>query len=73
MIGEREIKDVLEKEKGALGSENVKYFGTKFECYKVIYFGRREYITLSSRKYKTCLFIKSELLTNNQSNNIRIA
>ena len=40
VVGKREIKDVLEKEKGALGSENIKYLGTKFECYKikVIYF-----------------------------------
>jgi hypothetical protein len=31
-------RDVLEKEKGALGSEKVNYFETIFECYKVIYF-----------------------------------
>jgi len=27
------------KEKNILKSENIKYFGTKFKCYKVIYFG----------------------------------
>jgi hypothetical protein len=27
------------KEKGALGSEKVKYYGTKFEFYKVFYYG----------------------------------
>jgi hypothetical protein len=28
----------LEEEKDALGSESVKYFGIKFESYKVMYF-----------------------------------
>ena len=32
-------KCVSGKEKGAKEREKVKYFGTKFECYEVIYFG----------------------------------
>lgn len=34
-----EIDMYKKKEKGTLKSENIKYFETKFKCYKVIYFG----------------------------------
>lgn len=34
----RKEKSVLREEKCAFGSENVKYFGIKFESYKVKYF-----------------------------------
>ena len=41
--------NVLGKEKGVLESENVKYFGTKPECYK------KTSTILGRREYSTCL------------------
>jgi hypothetical protein len=39
-------KGVLEKEKCALGCYKVKYFGTKFDSYKVMYFGKEGIMVL---------------------------
>jgi hypothetical protein len=42
-------KGTLREEKGALGSEKVKYFGTKFESYKVKCFGTEGISGLESK------------------------
>jgi hypothetical protein len=47
--GDRDVygkKGILEKEKCALGCYKVKYFGTKFESYEVMYFGNERIMEL---------------------------
>jgi hypothetical protein len=57
-------KCVLEKEKGVFkGSEKVKQFRTKFESYKVIYFGTKEVLIFKPIQKKSSTISKAREIT----------